>query len=369
MATVADALEALEVVAPRRYAFSWDRIGLQTGDPKAALTRAVVSLDSSREAAAFAAASGAELLLAHHPLIWEPVERIDPTSRPGDVLSVLLASNIAFAAAHTNWDAAPGGINDTLARLLGVEACAPFGAAGESSELKVVVFVPASHAESVVDALSDAGCGTLGAYQRCAFFGEGRGTYEPQPGANPMVGTVGSREHVDELRVEMRVPRERLAAARAALKQVHPYDEPAADWYALEPDRAMPTGRVGTLREPMPFGAFVERCDERLETRSLAWGDPALQVRRVALVGGAADGEWRAAREAGADVLVTGEVRQHNALEASESGFSLIQAGHFATENPGCVALRDAMERCLPDVQWLHWEPSPGQSGRPLVTR
>ena len=60
-------LDALERLAPARYAFSFDRIGLQVGDPNAEIARAVVSLDRSRAAVAYARAQGATLLLAHHP--------------------------------------------------------------------------------------------------------------------------------------------------------------------------------------------------------------------------------------------------------------------------------------------------------------
>jgi putative NIF3 family GTP cyclohydrolase 1 type 2 len=86
----------------------------------------------------------------------------------------------------------------------------------------------------------------------------------------------------------------------------------------------------------------------------------------VAVVGGAADGEWKAAQRAGASVLVTGEVKQHVALEASESGFAIIAAGHYATEQPGCSALRDRMATAMDGVDWALFEPEPGSAGRPF---
>ena len=82
-------------------------------------------------------------------------------------------------------------------------------------------------------------------------------------------------------------------------------------------------------------------------------------------MGGAADGEWLAARNEGADVLITGEVRQNIAVEASESGLKIVAAGHYATEHPGCAALRDRLAAKVPVVDWDLFEPAAGLGGRP----
>lgn len=366
MPTVADALAALESLAPARIAYSWDRIGLQVGAREANVSKAVVSLDRSLAAVRFAAEIGAELLVAHHPLVWEPLERIDPATHVGRTVTELIRSGIAFAAAHTNWDAAPGGINDALAGRLGLVECVPFGSGASIGDVKLVFFCPAASTDAVVDALAAEGAGTIGLYRRCAFLSPGVGTFESLPEAQPTVGSPGQRERVDETRVEMRVPQTRMEAVRAALARAHPYEEPAADWYGLEPAQACPIGRIGQLSPAARLEAFGRQVDERLGTRSTVWGDPSQQVTRVAVVGGGADDEWRAANAAGADVLVTGEVRQHTAVEAVEQGFALIAAGHYATENPGCAALRERLAAALPEIEWHHFEPEPGQSGRPM---
>ncbi|HLK16416.1 MAG TPA: Nif3-like dinuclear metal center hexameric protein, partial [Fimbriimonadaceae bacterium] len=106
--------------------------------------------------------------------------------------------------------------------------------------------------------------------------------------------------------------------------------------------------------------------DRQLEARSFAWGDPGAQITWVGIVGGAADDDWRAAKEAGCDVFVTGEVKQHNAVEAGAFGFPIIAAGHYATEQPGAAALADAMREAVPSVDWKLFVPEPGFGGRPL---
>jgi putative NIF3 family GTP cyclohydrolase 1 type 2 len=138
------------------------------------------------------------------------------------------------------------------------------------------------------------------------------------------------------------------------------------DVYGLEPVDEMPLARIGFLPSPMSLSSFRELVDEKLSTRSLAWGKPSSPIRKVAVVGGAGDSHWRASLGAGADAFLTGEIRQHVALEGTQAGISMIASGHHATEHPGCRALRDRLAAAIPVIEWDVFEPQPGQSGRPL---
>src|SRR5689334_2970737 len=129
MPQVRHAMEALERIAPRRFAFSFDKVGLQVGDPTAELKRGVVSLDRSLGAVAFAASHDAQLLIAHHPLIFEPLATVLQTSHTGRTVLELARHNIAFAAVHTNWDSARGGVNDALASIFELSEVKSFGSA------------------------------------------------------------------------------------------------------------------------------------------------------------------------------------------------------------------------------------------------
>ncbi len=362
---VREILAILETVAPVRYAFSFDRVGLQVGDPEAEVSRAVVSLDRSRAAVASARESGAELLLAHHPLLFTPLKEVVAGDHVGRTVLDLAAAGIAFVAAHTNWDSARGGVNDALATRLGLNETKEFGGAADVERLKLVFFAPPDAAERLIDALSEAGAGAIGDYRRCAFLAEGTGTFVGGEGTKPATGEPGRIERTPETRVEMVLRKDERRAVERALRTNHPYEEPAYDFLASPPMAEQAAGRVGTV-ERTTLKAFVTGVESALEAKALGWGDPARTIRKVAVVGGAADGEWRAAQRAGADVLVTGEVKQHVALEASESGFALVAAGHYATEQPGVEALRDRMAAVCPGVDWRTFVPEPGFAGRPF---
>lgn len=115
-ATVREILRWLDGMAPFCTAEEWDNVGLLVGDPDARVTTAAVSLDPSREAVEQAAALGAQLLVSHHPVIFRPIDSLTA----GSPAYELARRGIAAIAAHTNLDAAAGGVNDALAAALGL---------------------------------------------------------------------------------------------------------------------------------------------------------------------------------------------------------------------------------------------------------
>ncbi|MBU0668145.1 YqfO family protein [Patescibacteria group bacterium] len=103
----------------------------------------------------------------------------------------------------------------------------------EFSFVRIFVFVPPSHADAVRDALAKAGAGKIGNYDSCSFSVGGIGRFRPLEGADPFVGTVGELEEVPEERIETVCPTEKLEEVLAAVRAVHPYEEPAIDVYPL----------------------------------------------------------------------------------------------------------------------------------------
>jgi hypothetical protein len=98
---------------------------------------------------------------------------------------------------------------------------------------KLIVFVPPEALEAVRDALFDAGAGRIGAYHRCSWYTEGTGTFLGGEGTTPAVGETGREERVPELRLETVFPAELHDRIIAALREAHPYEEPAFDVYEL----------------------------------------------------------------------------------------------------------------------------------------
>ena len=99
--------------------------------------------------------------------------------------------------------------------------------------VKIVVFVPESHAEIVREAMGEAGAGKIGNYSFCSFSSKGTGRFLPGEGAHPAIGTLGTMELVKEERIEVVCDKELLELVTAAIKVAHPYEEVALDIYPL----------------------------------------------------------------------------------------------------------------------------------------
>jgi hypothetical protein len=99
--------------------------------------------------------------------------------------------------------------------------------------VKIAVFTPLSHAKAVRKALAEAGAGQLGHYDYCSFSVRGTGRFRPLKGAKPFLGTAGVIEEVDEEKIEVICPIAKLDSVLAAVREVHPYEEPAIDVYPL----------------------------------------------------------------------------------------------------------------------------------------
>jgi hypothetical protein len=102
-----------------------------------------------------------------------------------------------------------------------------------SELVKIVVTVPEVDADKLRQAIGEAGGGKLGNYSHCSFSVRGIGRFLPQDGAKPAIGQVGKLEEVAEERIEITCEREKLKEVIAAIRQIHPYEEPAIDIYPL----------------------------------------------------------------------------------------------------------------------------------------
>jgi hypothetical protein len=200
--------------------------------------------------------------------------------------------------------------------------------------------------------MAQAGAGAIGDYDRCGFWTAGTGTFRPLPGAHPFLGEVGQPATVAEERLEMIAPEGRWRAVVAAMKAAHPYEEVAYDVYPLKNAAAeFGIGRIGVLPEPLAAGAFLTHVKGALDYPEVRMVGPRdREVRTVAVCGGAGANLMPDAIAAGADALVTADVRHHEFVDAEAHGFLLLDAGHAATETPGARELAARLAAALPDV-------------------
>jgi dinuclear metal center YbgI/SA1388 family protein len=332
---VSDIVGIINVIAPFSLAEEWDNAGLQVGNPAAPAGKIMVALDAGRGAVEAAVGASCQLLLTHHPMIFRPLKKISIADPLGRLLALAIRNDLAIISLHTNFDIAEGGVNDLLAERLGVSHCEPLKVTFVEDLVKLSVFVPKGYEERVMHALFSFS-GFIGNYSDCSFQTGGIGTFKPLQGAEPFLGEIGKREYTEEIRLEVLLRKGDLNAAVKSLLAAHPYEEPAFDLYPLlNKGKKSGLGRMGELSAALPLADFAATVKERLGLDGVRFvGDAERVVRKIALCGGSGAQLLRDAGKQGADVLVTGDVKYHEAREAEELGLALVDAGHFATELP-----------------------------------
>ena len=249
MTTVQDVLQFIETIAPTYMKEHWDKVGLNCGRLDKPVKRILVALDPFQSVCEEAVRKGADLLVTHHALIWTPGFITDSDEQGRNTL-YLIENGIACINAHTNLDCAPGGVNDALAAVLGLENVQP-----------------------------------LGAYGGMMRYGD-----VPEQSLTQFLGFVKEQLHCDGLRY----------------------------------------------------------CDG---------GKP---VRKVAVGGGSCSDGLYDALQAGCDTFVTSDVKYNGFWDAKEQGLSLIDAGHFHTENPVIAVLAAKISAQFPEIEVkiseTHWD-------------
>ena len=242
MTTVADILNYIETLAPAALKMDWDNVGLLCGSKSAPVTKLLVALDPFEHVCDEAAGWGAELIVTHHPIIFRPLPNVTDETSIGRGLMTLIRQGINAVNAHTNLDCAPGGVNDVLARTLGLTN----------------------------------------------------------------VSTIPGDAH-------------------SLLRQ----------------------GEVAQ----QPLEQFLTAVKERLGCDGLRYVNGGKPVRKVAVGGGSCADGMLDALDAGCDTFVTADVKYNQFWDAHDLGLNLIDAGHFATENPVIAVLAEALAEQFPGIE------------------
>jgi len=345
----------MESIAPCSAAADWDNVGLLVGDPGWRLRRLLLTIDLTAAVLDEAIRAPADAILSYHPPIFRPGKRmiVDRGTAEG-IAAEALSHRIAVYSPHTALDAAGDGTNDTLAGLAGLEGVEPFATSRSAMEqCKLVVFVPESHVDRVAEAAFAAGAGRIGAYERCSFRIGGQGSFFGTDATDPVVGRKGRLERVDEVRLEVVLRRSDLVRVSSAVRSAHPYEEPAYDVYALEPAALLGVGqgRVGRFRRSTRLAPLARLLKRRIGATVVSLiGRSTQTVRRgLVCVGAAGSLPFDLSDSPGpGDVIITGEIRHHDALRIQRCGAAAIALGHWASERPVLRPLAKRLSRALP---------------------
>ena len=341
-------IKKIEAKYPTNLAYDWDNVGLLVGDAEEEIDKVLVCLEANEAIVEEAINNNVNLIVTHHPFIFGKMKKITTSDFKGKLIHKLIKNNIAVYSMHTNFDIAFDGLNDYFMEVMGFENSKILDVTNTETLYKIVVYVPKTHEDKVREALGKSGAGHIGNYSDCTFNTDGKGTFRPLEGTNPFIGELDKLEVVDEVKIETIVPQRILGGVISAMIKAHPYEEVAYDLYKLEnKGNAVGLGRIAALKESMSLKELSMMIKEKLNMDALrVVGSLDTNIKKVAVVTGSGADLAKKAQRSGADVLITGDVKYHDAQDAIDEGMCIIDCNHFESED----IFKDVMKRFLDDI-------------------
>lgn len=327
-------LQTINEISPEKLAEKWDNGGIQIETGKENIENILVSMEITDEIIKEAINKKVDMIITHHPLIFGSINKIT-RDWMGSTIVKLIQNNICVYSAHTSFDSVIGGNNDYLAHLLDIKDISAIEEI-HNKYYKIVVYVPNEALEEVRESLFQSGAGKTNNYSHCTFSQQGVGTFMPLEEAQPYIGNNQELTYVDEYRVESIVPENKLKKVIESMLKAHPYEEPAYDVFLMENTigKLAGLGRIGELEQEKTLENICLELKKVLNIQHEIpfIGDKDKKVKRVAIcTGGGADFIKKASFK-GCQLLVTGDVRYHDAQLAKQLGIAVIDASHFHTE-------------------------------------
>lgn len=326
----------------------YDNAGLITGSPNWECTGIVCCLDAIEEVVKEAIKSNCNLIVAHHPIIFSGLKKINGKNYVERAIIMAIKHDIAIYAIHTNLDNVISGVSGKMAAMLGlkdVKILAP----RNSGLRKLFTFVPLKQAAQVRDALFEAGAGHIGKYSECSFNVQGEGTYRAGEGAQPFIGEVGKRHTEPELKIEVIFPAWLQRDIISALTKAHPYEEVAFDVTELANEHiTVGSGVIGEFSEALGEDEFLGRLRSVFEISVVRHTNlSGRKIRKIALCGGAGSFLISKALQAGADAYVTADLKYHEFFDA-DSKLLLADIGHYESEQFTISLLHELLVKKFP---------------------
>lgn len=340
-----DLIDKIEKKYPTNLAYSWDNVGLLVGDYEKEVKKILVTLEANEKVIDEAISKKVDLIITHHPFIFSKINRVNSGDLKGRLILKLIKNDISLYSMHTNFDIAKDGLNDYFMEIMGFKNCEILEETKAEKLYKFVVYVPKTHEETIREVLGQNKAGYIGNYSHCTFNTDGMGTFKAQEGTHPYIGTIGQIEKAEEVKIETIVQESILYKVIDEVVKKHPYEEVAYDIYELKnKGKKEGLGRIANLDEEMTLRDFANKIKKTLNMDNIRLvGQLDSKIKRVALCTGAGSDLVKLSKNLGAQVLITGDMKYHEAQDAIDMNMNVIDCGHFETED----IFKDVMKRFI----------------------
>lgn len=312
--------------APPGIKMSYDNVGLLLGDPKASVSNILVCLDVTEEVVDEAIAKKSELIVSHHPLIFNKISSINPTDEQGRIIYKMIQNDISLLSVHTNLDAALDGVSFVLANNLGLDNLQFLDKAYNISR-KISLTTDYEDTEAVLKLLN---------YYSAeeAHFYEVDGRKDGQKNFEAII----DKHYVSQLR---------NALEKEGLLKKGSFQEMETS----TPTNNFGMGVLGYYPDDgIAMEEFLHLVCRALDVPSLRYSGKAERIKKVAVCGGAGVFLKDKAIKSGADAFVTADIKYHDYF-SERSNFLLVDAGHYESEFPVVEAIRKELSEAFEHLQ------------------
>lgn len=331
--TCGEIFKYIENWAPKEIAWNKDNTGLQVGSTERKVKNILLSLDLSMNIIDEAIRKDCNIIITHHPLLFNSIKKIDTTKDKNSLLiEKLIKNDITLFSAHTNLDFTKDGVSFELAKTLKLNNI-HFLQKLKSMQYKLIIFVPKSHLEKVANIIFKNGGGIIGEYSHCSFRTIGEGSFKGSDKTSPATGEKLNYEKVEEVKLEVLVDSWKLEKILKEIKSVHPYEEMAYDIYPLINEHInYGIGAIGELRRSQTPDEFLKHVSKMLKIRNFRYSKGmGKSIKKVAVCGGSGSEYLYNAITQKADAFITSDIKYHTFFD-NQNKLLLIDAGHFETE-------------------------------------
>ncbi len=331
--TCKEIIKYFEEWAPKEIAWQKDNVGLQVGSIDRKIKNILLCLELTYNVIDDAVKKSCNLIISHHPLIFNPLKKIDlQKDKNSKLIEKLIKKDITLYSAHTNLDYTKDGVSFELAKILKLKQI-DFLVHHKSNQLKLIVFVPKNYVDKVANAIFENGGGLIGEYSNCSFRTAGEGTFKGSNKTNPFIGSKEKEEKFEEIKLEVLVDAWKVRNILSAVFKIHPYEEVAYDIYPVENQHNnFGSGAIGELDQPQSQAQFLDYISDKMKIKNFRYSEGKKnKIKKVALCGGAGGDLMKDALKSGADAFITADLKYHTFHDANEE-ILLVDAGHYETE-------------------------------------
>lgn len=329
--TVSHIFQFINKWAPQSTKLDYDNVGLLIGNSDQKVTKILTCLDVTEEVVDEAISKQCDLIISHHPLIFKGIKRIDPRSPEGATLYKLIQNNISVIAAHTNLDAANGGVSYVMAQALGLKKI-QFLDDSYPTARRLSVTLPANSARPIRDRLEKTGIRDLELLEY------------PSTDGQPKMMKLEASLDTWQIREAKKIITDHLTEDGDHIRfQIFTLDNPT-DQIGM--------GAMGEFEKAMSGREFLDLVSRTLSVEAIRYTGYSDKIKKVAVCGGAGVSLTSLARSRGADAFVTSDIKYHDYF-IKKGPFMLLDVGHYESEVPIVDVMKKELKSRFENVDVL----------------